>query len=87
MVMRERTITSITALPAFTQKEMRNINKLLQQALLNGQLKQRLMRKDITLCAEFGLSNSVWEQLSKIRAISFAEFCGELNQLQEPSNL
>ena len=83
MVMYNNQVRPITILPVFTRTEMRAINQLIQKALLSEQMQQRLLNMDATLQVEFNLSNSTWDQLTKIEALSMADFCGELLQLQD----
>jgi hypothetical protein len=61
---------------------MRNINYLIQTALLSSHIQERLLTMDVALQIEFDLPSHVWERLSKINASSMADFCGELLRLQ-----
>jgi hypothetical protein len=76
---------SFTALPTFTRTEMRNINRMVQKALLSEHMQRRLLSLDEKLQDEFNLSNSAWDQIASIKAFSIADFCGELMVLQGQS--
>jgi hypothetical protein len=72
----------ITTLPAFTHRDMRNINRMITDALLSSNLQRRLINLDAALQLEFDLSSQVWTKICQIKASSLSEFCGELVQLQ-----
>jgi hypothetical protein len=81
--MQSRKIRKLTRLPVFTPMQMRQINRLVGEALLSAQLKKRLLTGDPTICNEFNLSPQVWEQLKRIEASTLADFCEQLQQLQD----
>lgn len=83
MVMQSKALERITKLPAFSQTEMRKINYLIQKALLSTSVQQRLLNRDSSLQAEFGLPAHVWATLSEIKAGSIADFCGGISLLQD----
>jgi hypothetical protein len=86
MLMYNNKLSRITLLPAFSHTELRNINHLIQTALLSSHLQQRLLTMDVSLQMEFDLPAHVWDRLSKINASSMADFCGELLRLQGEMN-
>ncbi|MGB7337976.1 MAG: hypothetical protein WBC91_03710 [Phototrophicaceae bacterium] len=82
MVMQDKTRSRITALPAFSHNDMRQVNTLIQKALLSSSLERRLLAMDNSLQIEFALPTRIWDHLSEIKASSLSDFCGEILRLQ-----
>lgn len=85
MVMKSRESYHLTQLPAFTPMQMRQINRLIGEALLSKQLQTRLLTGDALLRDEFNLSPQIWQRLLCIDAHTLADFCEQLEHLQSHS--
>ena len=82
VAVREQTQVKTQTAHIRAQTDWQKVNYLVGNAMMSPLVRRQLLRGDIRLAKEFGISDFGWQHITSIKATTLDGFCGKLLKIQ-----